>query len=1177
MNYYLETSAGEASVRYELSSSRALVVQARAGEQYRVVSSHGEPPDNVVAIRTEADLAVRLDNGVHLVIEDYYVVCRNDFCGISLSEEGVPLTANRDADRLFTGDNTIVYSHGSLEGIVLLDLLGSDFVHEPQDPAPQPELSTVDDTTDDMLKGEDGGIGPLQMMSLAGAGLGLIAATASSGSSGGDSPEPPDNQGPVFTSGGTATVDENQTAAYTAEATDPEGDALTYRLEGADAALFTIDADTGVVSFSNAPDYENPGDADGNNLYEIAVIATNSDDHSTRQDVFISVRDVNEAPVFTSDSTATVDENQTAAYTAQAADSEGGTLTYSLSGADAALFTIDANTGVVSFSSAPDYENPGDVDRDNAYEIVVTATDSDGLRTDQNVTISVRDVDDPVFTSGSTAAVYENDEGQAAAAYNAEAVVSEGDILFYRLDGTDAALFTINADTGVVSFRNAPDYENPGDADGNNRYEITITARGSNGLSSSQDVTISVDNVNERVLLSELDTDDLGFSINGLDGIDYGSRNDVSSAGDFNGDGIDDFIIGAPRTPHDGVANAGSVYVVYGRADGRTVELSDIENGDNSLGIAIKSEVARVAIRNFGRVVSHAGDVNGDGYDDIIISTDNRLARPSDAYVVYGGSQLSNFEIAEIENAPNGLSDLGFMFSSSPNSDSKDVSVTVSGGGDINGDGFDDVYIGTRDNDSYVVYGGRDLSNITTEHIENWSADGIVIEGNDYISRKGKIVGDVNGDGIDDIFITEPRVPGDVPTPENPNPANPPRAGYVVFGVRDLIGRTFEDVVLSDIADGRGGFAINGVRNLPDFTFGSYEIDSAGDVNGDGFDDLIISDRRANTTDRTESGISYVVFGGSDLHSTHVNLADIEQGIGGFAIRGASADDNSGFEVSKAGDLNGDGLADLLVATNNLSRQHGNAYVVYGKTDTDTVDLAEVEENRLGGFVIDPGIAGLEIIAVSDAGDINGDGFDDILAYSFVRLGDSTVAAHVIYGGQNVNATALVGTSRADTLEGSSQADQIIGGRGNDTLIGNGGADVLRGGAGDDILAISDTAFALVDGGNGFDTLRFDAAMDLDLTGLGGNRITDVEAIDLRHDGGDSSLTLNLSDVLNLNDSSTLRIHGSDGDTVLFDDPGNRWEPHSVGGSETTWVYSFGGDVIATVIVDNSVAVTTPL
>ena len=186
MNYYLETSAGEASVRYELSSSKALVVQARAGEQYRVVSSHGELPDNIVAIRTDADLEVRLDNGVKLIIEDYYVVCRNDFCGISLSEEGEPLSANEDTDMSFSGDNTIVYSRGSLEGIVLLDLLGAGFVHELQDQTVQLDPSTIDDTTDGIPQDDGEGISqPLHMMSLAGAGLGLIAATASS--SGGDS------------------------------------------------------------------------------------------------------------------------------------------------------------------------------------------------------------------------------------------------------------------------------------------------------------------------------------------------------------------------------------------------------------------------------------------------------------------------------------------------------------------------------------------------------------------------------------------------------------------------------------------------------------------------------------------------------------------------------------------------------------------------------------------------------------------------------------------------------------------------------------------------------------------------------------------------------------------------------------------------------------------------------
>ena len=80
-------------------------------------------------------------------------------------------------------------------------------------------------------------------------------------------------------------------------------------------------------------------------------------------------------PVFTSDAAASVAENQTAAYTAQATDADGDTLSYSLSGTDAALFTIDPATGEVSFIEAPDFENPGDADRDNVYDIVVTASD----------------------------------------------------------------------------------------------------------------------------------------------------------------------------------------------------------------------------------------------------------------------------------------------------------------------------------------------------------------------------------------------------------------------------------------------------------------------------------------------------------------------------------------------------------------------------------------------------------------------------------------------------------------------------------------------------------------------------------------------------------------------------------------------------------------------------------
>ena len=144
----------------------------------------------------------------------------------------------------------------------------------------------------------------------------------------------------------------------------------------------------------------------------------------------------------------------------------------------------------------------------------------------------------------------------------------------------------------------------------------------------------------------------------------------------------------------------------------------------------------------------------------------------------------------------------------------------------------------------------------------------------------------------------------------------------------------------------------------------------------------------------------------------------------------------------------------------------------YGKTDTDTVELADIAQG-IGGFVITtPKSAGTgRGMGVTPAGDVNGDGFDDLVIGS-TRLNSSNPTppfgrTYVIFGGQEVSANALVGTSQADFLEGTSNADQIIGGQGDDSLIANGGADVLRGGAGDDILAIRDLSFASLDGGSG--------------------------------------------------------------------------------------------------------------
>ena len=304
---------------------------------------------------------------------------------------------------------------------------------------------------------------------------------------------------PVFTSPDSASVEENQTMAYMAMATDADGDSLTYSLSGTDAARFSINAATGVVSFMTAPDFEDPGDAGGDNVYDITVTASDGD-NSTDHDVAITVTGVNDnAPVFNSPATASVAENQRSAYTAVATDADGDPLTYSLSGTDAALFTIDPATGVVSFMTAPDFEAPGDVGGDNVYDITVTASDGDNT-TNRDVAITVTDEDEvgsaPVFTSPDSASVEENQ----TMAYMAMATDADGDSLTYSLSGTDAALFMIDATTGVVSFIEAPDFEVPGSADGDNVYEIIVTASDNTGgtTDANQAVAITVTGVNDN-------------------------------------------------------------------------------------------------------------------------------------------------------------------------------------------------------------------------------------------------------------------------------------------------------------------------------------------------------------------------------------------------------------------------------------------------------------------------------------------------------------------------------------------------------------------------------------------------------------------------------------------------------------------------------------------------------
>ena len=373
----------------------------------------------------------------------------------------------------------------------------------------------------------------------------------------------------------------------------------------------------------------------------------------------------------------------------------------------------------------------------------------------------------------------------------------------------------------------------------------------------------------------------------------------------------------------------------------------------------------------------------------------------------------------------------------------------MSSAGDVNGDGLDDLIVGAYRDDphglgsgaSFVVFGKTDGTTVQLSAIESGSG-GFVINGvttADYAGFSVSSAGDVNGDGLDDVIVG---AKGDDPN------GSLSGATFVVFGKTG--GAAVE---LSAIQAGSGGFVINGVTASD---YSGYSVSSAGDVNGDGLDDLIIG-AWGDDPNGTGSGASFVVFGKTD--GAAVELSAIDTGTGGFAINGVSAGDKSGFSVSSAGDVNGDGLDDLIVgayADDPNGASSGASFVVFGKTDGITVELSDVEAGR-GGFVIN-GVSASDLsgISVSSAGDVNGDGFDDLIVGSPYDApnGSKSGASFVIFGGNFTGTVTEIGTLGNDALDGTSTNDVIFAGTGNDTIDGGGGTDRLSGGAGADTFTL---------------------------------------------------------------------------------------------------------------------------
>ncbi len=381
----------------------------------------------------------------------------------------------------------------------------------------------------------------------------------------------------------------------------------------------------------------------------------------------------------------------------------------------------------------------------------------------------------------------------------------------------------------------------------------------------------------------------------------------ISGLGDINGDGFADFAIGSPLADLPGKIDAGRVYVVFGFAGISANKETSIAGLVAAHGFTLRGEAAG---DRFGSSLGGGADVNGDGFSDFVIgspdATTNGNGLSGRAYVLFGGTGFvpnSVLDVASFTTA-NSISLLG-------PSANQEFGRSVALSADMNGDGRGDIVIGDPGLDAtgspgavFVVFGPTTGAVVDTA--QPLTGIGFKVSGSqagDQLGIDVAAIGDFNGDGIPDIAAG---------APHNGSPFHECGQVNIVFGGPN-VGQT--GFVFVQSLSGTAGVRIDG--DTAENSIG-FAVGGPGDVNGDGYADVLTASRAADPAGLQNAGEAYVIYGGPDIgNGAHFNLAALDELTTGVRFAGVTKQDDIGDDVSGAGDINGDGRPDILIASRN--------------------------------------------------------------------------------------------------------------------------------------------------------------------------------------------------------------------------------------------------------------------